>query len=72
MYAEPEHKIKKNLNFPEDVNLNYWTREGRITKIIIRKPDTPAEFDNLHNWTIVVAFDAFHSNYYCPIFHARR
>ena len=48
MYTEPEHKVKKNLNFPEDVKLNYWTREGRITKMIIRKPDKPEHFDNLH------------------------
>ena len=63
MYTEPEHKVKKNLNFPEDVKLNYWTREGKITKMIIRKPDKPEHFDNLNYWTIVVAFDAFHSNW---------
>ena len=53
---EPEHMVKKNLTFSKILpEFEYWTREGKINKIIIQKPDIPEHFEDLHHWTAFIA-----------------
>ena len=61
---EPEHLVKKNLTFSKILpGFEYWTREGKISKIIIHKPDNPEHFGDLHRWMAFIAYDGFHDNW---------
>ena len=61
---EPEHLVKKNLTFSKILpGFEYWTREGKISKIIIHKPDNPEHFGDLHRWIVFIAYDGFHDNW---------
>ena len=61
---EPEHLVKKNITFEEIVpGFEYWTREGKITRMIIQKPVEEEHFDDLHRWTAVLFYDEFHTNW---------
>lgn len=61
---EPEHLVKKNITFDEIVpGFEYWTREGRVTRMIIQKPANPEHFEVLHRWTAVIFFDEFHKQW---------
>ena len=61
---EPEHLVKKNLTFSKILpEFEYWTREGKISKIIIHKPDNPEHFGDLHRWMAFIAYDGFHDNW---------
>ena len=61
---EPEHLVVKNLTLSKVApELEYWTREGRISKIIIKKPEEPDHFDNLNYWTVYLSYDGFHGNW---------
>ena len=55
---------KKNLTLSKILpGFEYWTREGKINKIIIQKPDIPEHFDDLHRWTVFIVYDGFHNNW---------
>ena len=64
MFWSPEHLVKKNLTFSKILpGFEYWTREGKLNKIIIQKPDIPEHFEDLHCWTAFIAYDGFHNNW---------
>ena len=55
---EPEHLDKKNLTFSKILpGFEYWTREGKVNKIIIHKPGNPEHFEDLHRWTVFIAYN---------------
>ena len=61
---EPEHLVKKNITFDDIVpGFEYWTREGRVTRMIIQKPTNEEHFDVLHRWTAIIFYDEFHKNW---------
>lgn len=61
---EPEHLVKKNITFDEVApGLEYWNKEGRITRMIIQKPAMKEHFDDLSQWEAVIFYDEFYTTW---------
>ena len=61
---EPEHLVKKNIKF-EDIlpDFEYWTRDGKVARMIILKPAFDEHFDNIYRWEVHMAYDGFVDNW---------
>ena len=61
---EPEHLDKKNIKF-EDIlpEFEYWTRDGKVARMIILKPTLDEHFDNIYHWEVHMAYDRFVDNW---------
>ena len=58
MTIEPEEKIRSRIVFKEECpELQYWTRDGLLTRMIVMKPCTGSQLESLAEWTVVMFFD---------------
>ena len=56
--VEPEEKIRSRLVFKEECpELQYWTRDGLLTRMIVMRPCTGGQLESLAEWTVVMFFD---------------
>ena len=54
---EMEHNVMKNITFDMILpGFDYWSWEGKLSRMVIKKPRYASNFDNLDYWRVTLFF----------------
>ena len=60
---EMEHNVMKNITFDMILpGFDYWSREGKLSRMVIKKPRYASNFDNLDYWRVTLFYDGYEDN----------
>ena len=60
---EMEHNVMKNITFDMILpGFDYRSREGKLSRMVIKKPRYASNFDNLDYWRVTLFYDGYEDN----------